>query len=256
LAPQFRRAHRALSRPWLTMNASPRQTLDRAMVGTGAEARRRCLPPRRSQPLPMSEQRRWRERPHHCAQPLTPARQEGVVHAIGCQCPAPLRACPDRAGEQRRPHAQSGAQVSARNRVANGTEIGSGDHRIDDAGAVLAVVNALRFATTRPAAGPAGIDDACARPRLAVTRWSPSWRSFRRGLTPSTCRRSLASSRQCRTALLRFAATAAGARIGRCSQGHGSSASLTTVQPEARAWRCAAFSGPETAPRPRSPEAP
>ena len=32
-----------------------------------------------------------------------------------------------------------------------------------DAGAVLGVVNALRFASTRPMAGPAGIDDACAR---------------------------------------------------------------------------------------------
>jgi hypothetical protein len=28
---------------------------------------------------------------------------------------------------------------------------------------VLSVVNALRFASTRPAAGPSGIDDACAR---------------------------------------------------------------------------------------------
>jgi hypothetical protein len=36
-------------------------------------------------------------------------------------------------------------------------------HRADQAGAVLSVVNALRFASTRPAAGPSGIDDACAR---------------------------------------------------------------------------------------------
>ena len=36
-------------------------------------------------------------------------------------------------------------------------------HRADHAGAVLGVVNALRFASTRPAAGPSGIDDACAR---------------------------------------------------------------------------------------------
>lgn len=36
-------------------------------------------------------------------------------------------------------------------------------HRADDAGAVLDIVNALRFASTRPLAGPSGIDDASAR---------------------------------------------------------------------------------------------
>jgi hypothetical protein len=44
-------------------------------------------------------------------------------------------------------------------------------HRVDDAVAVLGIVNALRFASTRPMAGPSGIDDACARHRLATTRW-------------------------------------------------------------------------------------
>lgn len=38
--------------------------------------------------------------------------------------------------------------------VTNETAIGCADHRAGDAGAVLAVVNALRFASTRPAAGP------------------------------------------------------------------------------------------------------
>jgi hypothetical protein len=36
-------------------------------------------------------------------------------------------------------------------------------HRADDAGAVLGLVNALRCASTRPVAGPSGIDEACAR---------------------------------------------------------------------------------------------
>jgi hypothetical protein len=36
-------------------------------------------------------------------------------------------------------------------------------HRALDAGAVLGIVNALRSASTRPSAGPAGIDDASAR---------------------------------------------------------------------------------------------
>jgi len=42
-------------------------------------------------------------------------------------------------------------------------QIQASHHRADHAGAVLSVVNALRFASTRPAAGPSGIDDACAR---------------------------------------------------------------------------------------------
>ncbi len=135
-----------------------------------------------------------------------------------CRRTAPP-SCPDGAGELRRLRAQREARMLPRNRVTNRTKNGCANHRVGDAGAVLAVVNALRFASTRPAAGPAGIDGACARPRLAVTRWSPSWRSFMRGLTPSTCRRNVASSRQCRTALLRFAATASGARNRPMSQG-------------------------------------
>lgn len=39
------------------------------------------------------------------------------------------------------------------NRVAIGTDIASADHRARDPGAVLAVVNAVRFASTRPVAG-------------------------------------------------------------------------------------------------------
>jgi hypothetical protein len=43
------------------------------------------------------------------------------------------------------------------------TQIQASHHRALDAGAVLGVVNALRFASTRPSAGPADIDDASAR---------------------------------------------------------------------------------------------
>src|SRR4029450_1531942 len=42
-------------------------------------------------------------------------------------------------------------------------EIQTSHHRAFDAGAVLDVVNALRFASTRPTAGPSRIDDASAR---------------------------------------------------------------------------------------------
>lgn len=136
------------------MSLKPTQTLDVARVGADIEARRRCLPPRESLLLPWSQQRRWRERPHHCAQRLTPGRREGVVHAIGCRCPAPLQVRADRVGEWRRLSAQRETQVLPHNGVATGNVIASVDHRATDAGAVLAVVNALRFASTRPAAGP------------------------------------------------------------------------------------------------------
>ncbi len=43
-------------------------------------------------------------------------------------------------------------------------------HRVLEAGAVLAVVKALRSASTRPPAGPAGIDDRCARHVSAPAR--------------------------------------------------------------------------------------
>jgi hypothetical protein len=36
---------------------------------------------------------------------------------------------------------------------------------------VLGIVNALRFAATRPTAGPSGIDDASARHELTTMRW-------------------------------------------------------------------------------------
>lgn len=143
-----------MSPPWSTMSVKAMQTLDVARVGTDVEARRRCLPPRESLMLPWSQQRRWRERPHHCAQRLTPGPWEGVVHAIGCRCPAPLQVCADRAGKWRRPSAQRDTQMLPHNRVATGNVIAPVDHRANDAGAVLAVVNALRFASTRPAAGP------------------------------------------------------------------------------------------------------
>ena len=54
----------------------------------------------------------------------------------------------------RRTHAGSVAR-------SNGTH-----HRADDAGAVLGIVNALRFASTRPVAGPAGIDDGLRAARI------------------------------------------------------------------------------------------
>lgn len=108
------------------------------------------------------------------------------------------------------------AQSSPAEHQDDQREIEPHHHRADDADAVLDVVNALRFAPTRPVAGPSGIDDASARHRWAMTRW---WidlmrRRTRTTLLTTTSRgRMLTSFRQCRTALLRSATTASGARI-------------------------------------------
>jgi hypothetical protein len=61
--------------------------------------------------------------------------------------------------------------VFLKNTTTIGPSIELHHHRADDAGAVLGIVNALRFASTRPVAGPSGIDNACARHRSATTRW-------------------------------------------------------------------------------------
>ena len=93
-----------------------------------------------------------------------------------------LSACTCRAGQTRHPRARVRVQIRRNARPMNRTEIGSRaserfpeenagfaiqislpHHRAFHAGAVLSVVNARRFASTRPAAGPSGIDDASAR---------------------------------------------------------------------------------------------
>ena len=55
------------------------------------------------------------------------------------------------------------SHVFPENTSRSAIQIQPSHHRADDAGAVLGVVNALRFASTRPVAGPSGIDDASAR---------------------------------------------------------------------------------------------
>ena len=117
---------------------------------------------------------------------------------------------------------------SGRN-VAFWIEIVPAHHRAFHGGAGLGVVNALRFASTRPVAGPSGIDDASARHVSGSYAMVVSMMTTRRGvdndhakrLTRELHRRMVAFSRQCRTALPPFAATANGARIRSAPSGHG-----------------------------------
>ena len=179
--------------------------------------------------MSQSLHQRWRERPRCPALPLTPGCHDGVVHAIvgrvACRC----HACPVRAGRTRRPRAHVRGQSSPEKAVGDRSQesvraramfpaearrvrrarFEPDHHRVFDAGAVLGVVNALRFASTRPVAGPAGIDDACARHAIWQLRDGGHRDDGSRTSVDAESRgRMLASSRQCRTALLRFATTA------------------------------------------------
>ena len=113
-------------------------------------------------------------------------------------------------------------------------QIQASHHRAFHAGAVLGVINALRFASTRPTAGPSGIDDASARHvsgNCAMVAVVPIART---SLTRKSRGRMLASSRQCRTALLRSPQGPAERASGRRPQGTASSAFLSTSQFVAR----------------------
>ena len=123
---------------------------------------------------------------------------------------------------------------SRKERRVLGSQILPSHHRVFHAGAGLGVVNALRFASTRPVAGPSGIDDASARHVSGSYAMVVSMMTTRTRLTRESRRRMLALSRQCRTALPPFAPTANGARIRSTPQGTASSAILTASQSVAR----------------------
>ena len=169
------------------MSANRMQTLDRSDVAATHDHRGGALCRLVQEPVSMSLHQRWRERPRCRALHLTPGRPDGVVHAIvGRVAYRCLRAQFVQENRAARVHIHAGqracrcvpqesvrarAAVLLKNTTTIGTSIELHHHRADDAGAVLGIVNALRFASTRPVAGPSGIDDACARHRSATTRW-------------------------------------------------------------------------------------
>ena len=158
-----------LSPLWLAMSTNRRQTLEATYVAVATTTRRRCLPPRPRVPVSMSLHQRWRERPRRRARRLTPGRPDGVVHAIvgrvPCLCLRTHSVQKNRAarvrmfvpGCEERSGPADGIAMCSRTRpiprwngIRSRDRIGSGHHRADDAGAVLGIVNALRFASTRP----------------------------------------------------------------------------------------------------------
>ena len=147
-----------------------------------ARSRRRSLPPSLSVSVSQSVNQRWRERPRCPASPVAPGRRDGVVHAIvgrAARCCLRAQVVQDgraarvhdfvsRFAGTMRPTNRTAISSRARHVFPDGTsgsciQILPSHDRAFHAGAVLSVVNALRFASTRPAAGPSGIDDACAR---------------------------------------------------------------------------------------------
>ena len=113
---------------------------------------------------------------------VAPGRRDGVVHAIvgraGCHCPRGTTGQDKRvarahifvsrfAGRMRLTTRTETSSCAAHVFPAETSrlqiEIQASHHRAFHADAVLGVVNALRCASTRPSAGPAGIDDASAR---------------------------------------------------------------------------------------------
>jgi hypothetical protein len=232
------------------MSANRKQVPDAAYLAAQQRARRRSVPTRPSTLMPRSLQERWRERPRSRARRLTPGHPDGVVHAIAgrgrCPCPRAWSVQENRAACVS-PSAQGGGPITPagigsrtsavfpQNMTTIGPRIEPHHHRADDAGAVLGIDNALRFAPTRPVAGPSGIDDACARHGSATTRW---WSDLMRRTTRTTMLtmtargRMLTSFRQCRRALLRCATMASGARIPPIAPGHG----LERISHDIAAW--------------------
>jgi hypothetical protein len=223
------------------MTANCVQAFLSQQLGASASVRRRFVPPSLPDPVSQSQNQRWRERPRCPALPVAPERRDGVVHAIVGRVPCRRHECSPRAGRTRRPRAHDHVCVRRDKAVRDSTRnLGrpSGPsfpekrgihrlssrarhHRVFDAGAVLGVVNALRFASTRPRAGPAGIDDASARHVSRSYAMVVRVMVSRMALTFESGRSMLALSRQCRTAHPPFAPRANGARIRPVPTGHG-----------------------------------
>jgi hypothetical protein len=103
----------------------------------------------------------------------------------------------------------------------------AGDHRAFQAGAVLSLVNALRFASTRPAAGPSGIDDACARHDVgycAMAGFLMTWAGREKRVDAGFPQAYVDVSRLCPTAHPPHRTSACRARFQSSPSGHDSSA--------------------------------
>ncbi len=80
--PGFDTLSRHSLTPGSPMTANRVQASLSQQLAASASSRRRIVPPSLSEPVWLSTNQRWRERPHCPASPLAPACRDGVVHAI------------------------------------------------------------------------------------------------------------------------------------------------------------------------------
>jgi hypothetical protein len=119
---------------------------------------RRFLPPEELQIVPQP----GRERPPTRPTKLAPGPFDGGRSRPGCLVGFHLQSPRDRVGTSRRDRASKCAALRRAKDDRVWTVKIAGHHAFDS-GAVLGAVNALRCASTPPAAGPSGIDRACAQ---------------------------------------------------------------------------------------------
>lgn len=246
--------------PGGSVNAHSVQAPVLQRLAADEQPRRRSVPPSSSVLVSQSVNQRWRERPRCPVLRVTPGRRDGVVHAIvgsaACdRLPAHVehdkraaRAARFRV-EVRRNNAACKRNSNQFVRVAlvPGTmsrlqiQIQASHHRADHAGAVLGVVNALRFASTRPAAGPSGIDDAGARHDLGYCAMAGflMTRGREKRVDAGFPQAYLDVSRLCPTAHPPHRTSACRARFQSSPSGHDSSAHPTTSRQAATPSRCA-----------------
>jgi hypothetical protein len=247
--------------------ASPTQHVAASPPSSG----RRFPPTAVLLPIERPVSQRWRERPRCPALRVAPGpwRRGRSRHRRPCRVSLSMQ--PVGAGRTRRPRAGVRGPVppditpdkSPRMLARTIARFGGDNvplaridrvppHRASQSRAVLGVVNALRSASTRHRAGPAGIDDACARHVHGPLRdgrnpggvdgrekSSRKSRSRKSRLTRDFGRRMLMYRVCAARHILRIAPSACRARFQSSPSGHDSSAPPTTSRQAAARSRCA-----------------
>ena len=165
----------------MTENAAEPPPTEQFAASRGSSGRR-SLPAAGLLPIKRPVSQRWRERPRCHALMVARASGGRVVHAIAggalfdgvcnrvrrekCGARMPVRVVlflpATYPTNPRAASARCAANCFGKPRDNAGPNLRL-HHRAFESRAVLGVVNALRSASTRPKAGPAGIDDTCAR---------------------------------------------------------------------------------------------
>ena len=189
LAPLFRRPLRTFPPLGSPMTANRVQASLAQQLAASTSPRRRSVPPSLPEPMSQSLHQRWRERPRCPALRVAPAPGDGVVHAIAGRAVCHVSVQRVRQEETRRPPACVRGRVSPDNPPDKSRAHWHDaqpllpDPRDDTPHQLCACTiarlilvpcsaSSMLFAALRPGrkAGPAGIDDACARHDCGLLR--------------------------------------------------------------------------------------